>query len=155
MYDLCRKLLKTTWILPLYFFLYELISSKEEKKRKYFHILVLRWCNIFKPIIHYIFGSISMQIKMWNQYLVCDFPIYPSHVMSGVMETFLLLHIYCISGVFWVSTVFTDVNFLFFQNPVKKIPDSHEITLQHGTKTVSDVFNPSCFSRTVPVCEIG
>jgi len=31
------------------------------------------------------------------------------------------------------------VDFLFFsQNPVKRIPDSHEITLQHGTKTVSD-----------------
>lgn len=24
-----------------------------------------------------------------------------------------------------------------FQNPVQKIPDSHEITLKHGTKTVS------------------
>ena len=24
-----------------------------------------------------------------------------------------------------------------FQNPVQRIPDSHEITLKHGTKTVS------------------
>uniref|UniRef100_A0A8C9N096 WD repeat-containing protein 70 n=1 Tax=Serinus canaria TaxID=9135 RepID=A0A8C9N096_SERCA len=44
-----------------------------------------------------------------------------------------ILH-WCLFG---DNTVFTDVNFLFFQNPVKKIPDSHEITLQHGTKTVS------------------
>lgn len=41
-------------------------------------------------------------------------------------------------GCFGDSTVFTKANFLLFQNPVKKIPDSHEITLQHGTKTVSD-----------------
>uniref|UniRef100_A0A8B9N988 WD repeat-containing protein 70 n=1 Tax=Accipiter nisus TaxID=211598 RepID=A0A8B9N988_9AVES len=50
------------------------------------------------------------------------------------------LHIgfFCLVGVFLVIALFSQRWIVFFlQNPVKKIPDSHEITLQHGTKTVS------------------
>lgn len=90
-----------------------------------------------------------MKIKIWDQSLVSDFHLlFPLQVMVGMRKTFLtftyiVVSVLCVLGFFWffflVIALFSQIfSFFFFQNPIKKIPDSHEITLQHGTKTVSD-----------------
>lgn len=112
----------------------------KKKKKQPIPVLVLRWCYILKTIIHCIFGTTSIkkrkksEISLWFMiFLLFLFMLRLVWWKTSYFYIYIAL-----MGFFGHSTLFTEVNFLFFQNPVKKIPDSHEITLQHGTKTVSD-----------------